>query len=603
MPATVNTAIIQEETKVAINAVKQDENTKMTKKSETLKRLLKYLLNYKGYIVGVLFTMGLSIAITLVNPLIIERAINVHVAEKNTDSLISISILAIILSICLVFLVKLRMYLMALMSNDVLVKIRLQLYEHLQTLGLKFFDSRPAGKIIARVMGDVDSLKGVLSDTVTTLFPQMATLIAVLVIMFVKNPILAAACLITFPLLTFGLLYIQTRCRVLWHVHRKKSSNLTGFIHEDIAGIRVIQSFAAENETMDTMDRMNMENHDTFRDAVRTNDAFGPVIEFCSGIATICLYYAGVKLVGTDAAPVGTLLAFVTYSSMVWNPIMQLGSLYNQFVRNIAGAERIFEILDTKPEVVDSKDAETLPDVKGEVEFKDVSFSYDNVKGVLENVSFKVRPGETIALVGPTGAGKSTIANLVCRFYDVQKGQVLIDGHDVSKVTVESLRAQMGVMTQDNFLFTGTIKENIRYGRLDATDEEIEAAAKAVHAHDFIMKMKDGYNTELSERGAGLSAGEKQLIAFARTMVSAPRILILDEATSSIDTKTEILVQEGISALLKGRTSFVIAHRLSTIRNADRIFVVNHGRITESGNHDELMKKKGEYYSLYTAQI
>ena len=587
----------------SINTVRQDENTRMTKKSETLIRLLKYLLNYKGLIVWVLLTMAVSIAITLINPLLAERAINVHIKDRNMQFLVSLSVLAIILNVALALLTRLRMYLMALMSNDVLIKIRLQLYEHLQKLGLRFYDSRPAGKIIARVMGDVNSLKGVLSDTVTTLLPQFFTLVAVMVIMFSKDVILATACLISFPLLTFGLLYIQNRCRELWHVHRKKSSNLSGFIHEDIAGIRVIQGFAAEEETNATLDVMNRENHDTFKYAVQINDAFGPVIEFCSGIATICLYYAGVKLVGAEPAQAGTLLAFVTYASMVWNPISQLGSLYNQFVRNIAGAERIFEILDTEPEITDAENAQELPEIKGEVEFKNVSFSYDNVKEVLEDVSFKVKPGETIALVGPTGAGKTTIANLVCRFYDVQKGEVLIDGINLESVTLKSLRAQMGVMTQDNFLFTGTIKDNLRYGRLDATDEEIETAAKAVHAHDFIMKMKDGYDTELSERGAGLSAGEKQLIAFARTMVSSPKILILDEATSSIDTQTEILVQQGIGELLKGRTSFVIAHRLSTIRNADRIFVVNNGGIAEAGTHDELMQKKGEYYELYTAQM
>ncbi len=588
---------------MAVNAVRQDENTSMTSKSKTLFRLLRYLLNYKGLILGVLLTMGVTIAITLINPLLIERAIDVHIAEKNNQSLISLVVLGLILNVIYILLIKLRMYLMALMSNDVLVKIRIELYEHIQTLGLKFFDSRPAGKIIARVIGDVNSLKGVLSDVVTTLFPQIATLIAVLVIMLVKNWVLTIASLITFPLLAGGLFFIQNKCRVLWHLHRKKDSNLSGFIHEDIAGIRVIQGFAAEEETNRTMDEMNQENWQTFKDAVAINDWFGPVIEFCAGFATIFLYYAGVKIVGTEAAPVGTLMAFVTYACMVWDPVSQLGNLYNQFVRNIAGAERIFEILDTKPEVFNSEGAEDIPDIKGEVEFKNVNFSYDESKGVLNDVSFKVNAGETIALVGPTGAGKSTIANLICRFYDVTDGQVLIDGYDLQKVTLESLRAQMGVMTQDNFLFTGTIKDNIRYGKLDATDEEIEAAAKSVHAHDFIMKMEKGYDTELSERGAGLSAGEKQLLAFARTMVSMPKILILDEATSSIDTKTEMLVQEGIAALLKGRTSFVIAHRLSTIKNADRIFVVNDGRIVESGNHDELMAKKGEYYDLYTAQL
>lgn len=588
---------------MAVNAVRQDENTSMTKKTTTLFRLLRYLLNYRGLICGVLVTMGITIAITLINPLIIERAIDVHIAQKNTKSLISLIILGAILNVVYILLIKLRMYLMALMSNDVLVKIRIELYEHIQKLGLRFFDSRPAGKIIARVIGDVNSLKGVLSDVVTTLFPQITTLIAVLIIMLVKDWILTIASLITFPLLAFGLVFIQNKCRVLWHLHRKKDSNLSGFIHEDIAGIRVIQSFAAEDETNRTMHEVNNENWQTFQKAVSINDAFGPVIEFCSGFATIFLYYAGIKIVGKEAAPVGTLMAFVTYACMVWDPVAQLGNLYNQFVRNIAGAERIFEILDTKPEVFDAENADKLPEIKGQVEFQNVSFSYDDTKGVLDNVSFKVKPGETIALVGPTGAGKSTIANLICRFYDVSDGKVLIDGYDLQNVTIESLRAQMGVMTQDNFLFTGTIKDNIRYGKLDATDEEIMEAAKAVHAHEFIMKMEKGYETEIAERGAGLSAGEKQLLAFARTMVSMPKILILDEATSSIDTQTEILVQEGISALLKGRTSFVIAHRLSTIKNADRIFVVNNGRIVEAGNHDELMAKQGEYYALYTAQL
>ena len=308
-------------------------------------------------------------------------------------------------------------------------------------------------------------------------------------------------------------------------------------------------------------------------------------------------------LLGVDTVSVGTLVAFGTYISMFWQPIMNLSNFYNQLITNISGAERIFEILDTDAEIVDAKDVTTMPEIVGAVDFDHVGFSYEEGTNVLNDVSFHINPGETIALVGPTGAGKTTIVNLISRFYDIQQGSIRIDGQDIKKVSIESLRQQMGIMTQDNFLFTGTIRENIAYGKLDATDDEIIAAAKAVHAHDFITKLPEGYNTKLEERGGGLSVGQKQLLAFARTMVSMPKILILDEATSSIDTKTELLVQDGIEALLKGRTSFVIAHRLSTIQKADRIFVIDNGGITEQGNAKELMAKKGAYYRLYTAQL
>ncbi len=596
---------------MAINATKVDETAVRGKKSTTLLRLFKYLLKYSGQIVIVLIVMAVSITVSLLNPLIIEYGVNGFVEKTKVSgdilkdpaaqSLIRLCIFAIIINIVNIIMVKIRMYLMARMSNDALVRIRTDLYVHIQKLGLKFFDSRPAGKIIARVISDVNSLKSVLTDVVTILFPKFATLIAVLVIMFAKNHVLAIASLLTVPFLAFVLLYIQHKCYGMWFFHRQKGSNLTGFIHEDMAGIKVIQSFAAEDETSATHNEFNRANQKSFIDVITINDAFMPIIFLSSGFATIALYFTSVRILGPEAAPIGTIIAFISYANMIWDPISQLGSLYNNLIKNIAGADRIFEIMDTKPEVENLPDAKPH-DISGAVEFKNVSFAYDDDVTVLDNVSFTVKPGETIALVGPTGAGKSTIANLVSRFYDANSGTVMIDGADIKSITVESLRSQMGVMTQDNFLFTGTIRENIRYGKPGATEEEIINAAKAVHAHDFIMKLEKGYDTELSERGNGLSVGERQLLAFARTMVSMPKILILDEATSSIDTKTEQLVQSGIRKLLEGRTSFVIAHRLSTIKNADRIFVVNHGRITESGNHNELMQMKGEYYNLYTTQ-
>ena len=585
------------------NATKQDENLEQKSKAKTLARLFKYLFKYKGLIALVLVIMGISTCITIVNPLIIERALNVHIIGKSTDGLVKLCILAAVLNISLVILIKVRMYLMAKMSNEIVLKIRQQLYEHIQTLGFGFFDGRPTGKILSRIMGDVNSLKNVLSNSVTTLIPDAITIIAVIAIMLIKDWRLGLASLWSLPIMMFGVSFLEKRSHKGWQDFRKKSSNLNAFLHEDIAGIRVIQSFHAEDETQKTFDKLTDEHCDAFVSACHWADLFGPVIDICWAAGLIAMYLIGIKAVGIENVSVGTLVAFGSYIGMFWQPVMNLSNYYNQMITNIAGAERIFEIFDTDPEICDSENAIELEDVKGEVDFKNVCFHYDDDPDVLHDVSFHVDAGETIALVGPTGAGKTTVVSLISRFYDVQSGQVLLDGNDLRDVSIDSLRSKLGVMTQDNFLFTGTIKENIRYGRLGATDEEIIEAAKAVNAHDFIMKMEKGYDTELSERGAGLSAGQRQLIAFARTMVSNPKILILDEATSSIDTHTEILVQQGIEKLLKGRTSFVIAHRLSTIQNADRIFVVDKGGIIESGTPRELIAKRGIYYDLYMAQF
>ncbi len=588
---------------MARNATKQDEQISEKTKRETLFRLFQYLFGYKKTIAVVMVLMAATTTIVLLNPIILERAIDVHIKNKDSQGLIKLGILGITLNVLLILLIKLRMYLMAKVSNDVLVKIRKELYEHIQTLGFQFFDSRPTGKILARLMGDVNSLKDVLANSVTTLIPEAVTLVAVVIIMIAKNGKLGLASMSAMPLMAIGVWYVQSKSHKKWQIFRKKNSNLNAFLHEDVAGIRVIQSFHAEGETEETFDDLLKQHYDSFEMAVRYADAFGPVVDICWGIAGMMMYWIGVTLIGKGEVQVGALISFGSYIAMFWQPLMNLSNFYNQLVTNITGAERIFEILDTEAEITDAEDAVELPKIKGEVTFSHVSFHYDDDPDVLSDVSFTVKPGETIALVGPTGAGKSTIVNLVSRFYDVQKGEIRIDGYDIKKVSVASLREQMGVMTQENFLFSGTVRDNIRYGKLDATDEEIEAAAKAVNAHDFIMKMEEGYDTKIKERGAGLSIGQRQLLAFARTMVSAPRILILDEATSSIDTHTELLVQQGIETLLAGRTSFVVAHRLSTIQKADRIFVVDRGGIIESGSPAELMAKKGEYYKLYMAQF
>ena len=590
---------------MAVNSFREDEEQKETVNRVTLVRLYKYMFAYKKEVIGVLFIMAVCIAITLVNPLIIERAIEVYIKNSDKPGLIRLGIFGIAINIVLVLLIKLRMWIMANVCNNILKSIREELYVHIQKLSFNFFDSRPTGKILARIMGDVNSLKDILSDSVTTLIPEFLTVIAVAAIMIIKNVYLALSVLVVMPFLTVCIVIVQKAAHKRWQLVRKKSSNLNAYIHEELSGIRIIQSFTAKDEAMDNFDGLLKEHKDSFVNAVIIADGFSALIEISWGVGTFLLYYIGVKVLGVGTVGVGTLLAFGTYSTMFWSPIRNLANFYNKIVTNISAAERIFEILDTEPEISDSKDAYELPEIKGAVEFDDVTFSYSDKadSNVLQNVSFSVKPGENIALVGPTGAGKTTIVSLISRFYEVSSGRILIDGNDISKVSIESLRSQMGVMTQDNFLFSGTIKDNIRYGKLDATDEEIINAAKAVHAHDFIMKLEKGYDTEISERGSRLSNGQRQLLAFARTMVSNPGILILDEATSSIDTHTEILVQKGIEAMLKGRTSFVIAHRLSTIKNANRIFVIDKGGIIESGSHDELMAKKGAYYELYAAQF
>lgn len=590
---------------MSVNSVREDELMREVPKKDTLLRLYRYLFAYKKKLAAVCAMVLVTLGITLATPLMIERAIDVYVASSDTAGLVRLAAVAFVLFLLFKICTGKWMMIMADVTNQVLLGIRAELYEHIQTLSFHFFDSRPTGKILARVVGDVNSLKDVLSDSVTKLLPDLLTVIGVAAIMLLKNWQLALAALLTLPALCVGMFVIQFSAHKLWQIHRKKNSNLNAFIHEDFSGIRIVQSFAAEQEKQSDFDRCAEEYRDSFVNAVRIGDLFGPLVEITWGVGGFLLYYIGIIVVGAQQIGVGTFLAFSTYLGMFWSPIRNLASFYNKMVTNISAAERIFDILDTPAEITDRAECRELPEILGEVRFSHVSFAYPDeaARPVLADVSFFVKQGETIALVGPTGAGKTTIVNLIGRFYDVTAGQICIDGYDVQSVTLKSLRRQMGIMTQDTFLFSGTVRENICYGRQDATEEEMIAAAKAVNAHDFIMEMEHGYDTEISENSSQLSVGQKQLLAFARTMVSDPRILILDEATSSIDTHTEILVQSGIEAMLKNRTSFIIAHRLSTIRGADRIFYVDDRRILESGSHEELMQKKGAYYRLYQSQF
>ena len=400
---------------------------------------------------------------------------------------------------------------------------------------------------------------------------------------------------------------VEAFSRKRWAVYRETRSTLNGFTHESFSGMQLIQAFANEE-----MIHHKFENHVShlskhFLHAVKLNDFFWPLVDLSWGAGTVIVFYVGYKLVLAGEIQIGVLVAFCMYVGMFWRPIMNLSSFYNSLITNLSAAERIFNILDLKANIT-SKNPMTgesypmMPPIKGKVTFDHVSFGYEDGQRVLDDISFQIKPGQKVALVGETGAGKTTIVSLISRFYDPGAGRILIDGQDIRHVDLQSLRSQMGIMLQDTFLFSTTIMENIRYSRLDATDEEVIAAAKAVNAHEFIMRMEQGYQTEVNERGSRLSLGQRQLISFARALLANPRILILDEATSNIDTQTEILVQQGIQKLLKGRTSFVIAHRLSTIRDCDLIMFISEQGISECGTHEELMAQKGAYYELYMSQ-
>jgi ATP-binding cassette, subfamily B, multidrug efflux pump len=586
-----------------INNFREDEKLTESLNFDIIKRLLTYLKPYKGAVVKTLLLMAVVITVELLNPYFLKVGIDKYIKVGDVKSLMILGGGMILLNAVSMVCSRFRIMTMGRVSNKILLTIRQQLYTHIQKLSFSFFDNRPIGKILARIIGDVNSLNELFTNCVTSLVPELVKITSVAVIMMLMNYRLGLVALATLPFMVIAMFFVMTVSRKRWQDFRKKTSNMNAFTHEDFSGIRVVQSFAAEKETSETFFQLVKEQMASFVRAVRMNDFFWPIVEMSWGVGNILVFWCGASLITTNSITPGLLVAFTSYVSMFWQPIMNISNFYNQLVTNMSGAERIFEILDIDPDIKDRLEAKPMPGIRGEVSFRNVTFGYDQDQPVLKDVSFDVSAGQTIALVGSTGAGKTTVVNLISRFYEVSDGAVLIDGYNLNHVMLETLRGQIGLMPQDTFLFSTTIKENIKYGKLDATDEEIIAAAKAVSAHDFIMKFEKGYDTDVNERGTRLSAGQRQLIAFARTLLANPRILILDEATASIDTHTERLVQQGIRKLLKGRTSFVIAHRLSTIRNADRIMVIEEGGIVESGTHEELIRLQGQYYNLYVSQF
>ncbi|EGS1174712.1 ABC transporter ATP-binding protein [Enterococcus faecalis] len=565
------------------------------------KRLGAYIKPYKKAVFKTLFVIILSNLASMLGPYFTKIAIDQVIPQKNLSLLLILGAIFLFSLVIIGWCMRYRIYAITEIGQDILKDMRFSIFEHLQKLPFSYFDSRPHGKILIRVVNYINTLSDLLSNGLINLISDLFNVIITLIFMLFIDVKLTLYSLLLLPVLFVMVLFIQGKQRKAYQELSNKQSNLNAYIHESISGIKITQSFAREDENFQIFNEVSEEYRQSFMKAVRVQYLLWPAVQNISVITTCFIYFVGIRQLGVSVTT-GTLIAFIGYINNFWNPVINIGNFYNSLITATAYLERIFETMDVVPEIQDAPHAIALPPIKGTVDFQHVYFRYEEGKNILTDVSFHIEPGQTIALVGPTGAGKTTIINLLSRFYDVNEGAVKIDGYDVRDVTLRSLRKQMGVMLQDTFIFSGTIIENVRYGNLAATEEEVIQAAKIVRAHDFIKDLKDGYETVVEERGSTLSAGQRQLISFARALLADPKILILDEATSSIDTKTEELLQEGLQQLLKGRTSFIIAHRLSTIKNSDKIFYIDGGRIVEEGSHDQLMAKHALYHHLYQSQ-
>jgi len=575
-----------------------------------LKRLLQYIRPYRKDMLLIITIMLISSALGMTTPIILRYIIDDFLPNSdnnytsNVNGLLICVAILLVINLIIVIILRAKITLTTKLGQNIIHEMRSEIFGHIQKLPFSYFDERPHGKIQVRVVNYVNSLSDLLSNGIVNTITDLFSLFFIVGFMLSLNVRLTLVCLIGLPLLGLLIFVIKKKQRVAWQISSNKSSNLNAYIAESINGIRVTQSFVRERENIRIFNTLSANYSSAWMRAVKLNFLLWPAIDNISTWTMCAIYVLGVQWIagGSETITVGIVIGIISYIGRFWAPINTLASFYNSLLTAMSYLERIFETIDEPVKIKDAEGAVEMPPIKGEVEFKDVVFSYDGKVNVLNHVSFKVAAGDTYAIVGPTGAGKSTIINLISRFYNLNSGQLLIDGIDINSVTIHSLRKQMGVMLQDSFIFSGNIMDNIRYGNMTATDEEVIAAAEAVCAHQFIMKLENGYQTEVNERGSRLSAGQRQLISFARALLADPKILILDEATSSIDTETEILLQQGLARLLQNRTSFIIAHRLSTIKNADCIMYVDGGQIQEKGNHDELMELKGRYYELYMSQ-
>ena len=567
-----------------------------------LKRALVYVKKYRKKMILALSLSAASVIIGLFSPVITQYALDNSIPNKNIPQLILMAVLLTITILVSVIFATIRSRIMTAVGQDIIFDIRTDLFEHLQRLSFEYYDSRPHGKILVRVINYVNSVSDILSNGIINFVLEIFNLVFIVIFMFIMHWQMALVIMTGVPLLALIIGLIKKRQRKAWQEVNNKSSNLNAYLHEGLVGAKVTQLFVREEENAEIYQGLSEAYREKWMKAVTYNNLLWPSVDTISAVISAAIYFCGLLVIGPANISLGTIVAMGGYASRFWQPIMNLSNLFNNFVNGVSYLERIFETMDEPVKVKDKENASEMPEIKGNVTFDKVCFSYDESAEILHDLSFDIKAGESVALVGPTGAGKTTIVNLISRFYDTTGGRVLIDGHDISEVTLKSLRSQMGIMLQDSVIFSGTVEDNIRYGKLDATSEEIKRAIKTVRAEEFIENM-GGLSAPIIERGASLSQGQRQLIAFARTLLSDPKILILDEATSAIDAKTEKLLQDGLDMLLKGRTSFIIAHRLSTIRNCDKIMYVSNKGITECGTHDELIAKKGDYYKLYTASL